>query len=85
LKELSSRGLATWARTGYILEAGGREDLGGKIHQQMEPSGKGPFYVGLRRLLGKVDKRWDVRNSVLIHRDIPGSKHKTQESAHDIG
>lgn len=79
LKELSGRGLATWARTGYILEAGGREDLGERIHQQMEPSRKGPFYLGPRRALGKVDMRWDVRDSILIYRDTPSSKHKTQE------
>jgi len=79
LKELSGRGLATWARTGYILEAGGRKDLGEKIHQQLDPSRKGPFYLGPRNSPGKVDKRWDVRDSILIYRDIPNSKHKTQE------
>ena len=69
MKELSNRGMATWARTGYILEAGGREDLGDKILQQFNPSGKGPFYLGLRKSPGKVDKRWDVRDSVLLNRD----------------
>ncbi|TET29376.1 MAG: hypothetical protein E3J69_13445 [Anaerolineales bacterium] len=71
LKELSGRGLATWARTGYILEVGGREDLGEKIHQQMEPLKKGPFYLGPRNSPGKVYKRWDVRDSILLHRTIP--------------
>jgi hypothetical protein len=71
LKELSNRGMATWARTGYILEAGGREDLGDKILQQFNSSGKGPFYLGPRKSPGKVDKRWDVRDSVLLNRDIP--------------
>jgi len=73
LKELSGRGLATWARTGYILEAGGRKDLGEKIHQQLDPSRKGPFYLGPRNSPGKVDRRWDVRDSILIYRDIPNS------------
>jgi len=73
LKELSGRGSATWARTGYILEAGGRKDLGEKIHQQLDPSRKGPFYLGPRNSPGKVDRRWDVRDSILIYRDIPNS------------
>lgn len=79
LKELSDRGLATWARTGYILEAGGSEDLGEKIHQQLEPSRKGPFYLGPRNSPGKVDKRWDVRDSILLYRESPKSNRKIQE------
>jgi hypothetical protein len=69
LEELSGRGMATWARTGYILEAGGRNDLGEKIYQQINESRKGPFYLGPRRVPGRVDKRWDVRDSVLMYRN----------------
>lgn len=71
LDELSDRGWATWARTGYILEAGGREDLGCKLHQRIEASRQGPFYLGPRNSPGKLDKRWDVRDSILLYRDAP--------------
>jgi hypothetical protein len=70
LEELSGRGMATWARTGYILEAGGRDDLGEKILKQIDSAKKGPFYLGPRNVPGRVDQRWDVRDSILLHRDI---------------
>ncbi|MEA1978738.1 MAG: type IV toxin-antitoxin system AbiEi family antitoxin [Chloroflexota bacterium] len=79
LKELSGRGTATWARTGYILEAGGRDDFGEKIRQQLDPSRKGPFYLGPRNSPGKVDKRWDVRDSILLYRSIPKSNRNWHE------
>ena len=79
LKELSGRRLPTWARTGFILEAGGRDDLGEQIHQEIQPSRKGPFYLGPRNSPGRFDKRWDVRDSLLIYRNIPESYLKTQE------
>ena len=76
LEELSGRGIATWARTGYILEAGGRDDLGEKIHQQIDLSRKGPFYLGPRRVPGRMDRRWDVRDSVLLYRETSTSNLK---------
>ncbi len=79
LKELSGRRIPTWARTGYILEAGGRQDIGEQIHQKSQPSRQGPFYLGPRRSPGKVDKRWDVRDSILLYRESPNSNRKLHE------
>jgi len=76
LEELSGRGMATWARTGYILEAGGRDDLGEKIHQQIDLSNKGPFYLGPRSKPGRMDQRWDVRDSILLYRNTSKSNLK---------
>ncbi len=65
LEELTGRTWPTWARAGYILEMGGRHDLGTRIKERIEPSGGGPFYLGNRKSPGRYSKRWDVRDSVL--------------------
>lgn len=79
LKELSGRRLPTWARTGYLLEAGGQNDLGERIHREIQPSRKGPFYLGPRKSTGKFDKRWDVRDSILVYQDAKESYFPTPE------
>lgn len=76
LEELSDRGKATWARTGYLLDAGGRSDFGERIHEQVDSSNAGPFYLGSRNVPGKVDQRWNVRDSILLHRENTQSKLK---------
>lgn len=66
-KELTGRNKPALARSGYILELGGRVDLGNRIKELMEPQGRGPFYLGNRNAPGKYSKRWDVRDSVLAY------------------
>ena len=65
-KELQGRRLPTWARTGYLLEVGGREDIGESIQQAVKLSRRGPFYLGSRASSGRYDKRWDVIDSILL-------------------
>lgn len=69
LEELSGRPLSAWARTGYLLETGGRHDAAEAVEKKA-PTGKGPFYLGSRKSGGRHDRRWDVRDSILRFRDI---------------
>ena len=64
-KELQGRKLPTWARAGYLLEAGGGSEIGESIQRKVNLSRRGPFYFGRRTSSGKYDKRWDVIDSVL--------------------
>jgi hypothetical protein len=70
MKELAGRRLPTWVRTGYILEVGGRSDLGELIHGKVQPARQGPFYLGPRQARGVYNQRWDVRDSILVHQEI---------------
>jgi hypothetical protein len=65
-KELQGRKLPTWARVGYLLEAGGGEEIGESIQGKVKLSRRGPFYLGRRIASGKYDKRWDVIDSILL-------------------
>jgi hypothetical protein len=65
-KELQGRRLPTWARTGYLLELGGREDIGESIQRKVKLSRRGPFYLGRRTSFGRYDKRWDVIDSIFL-------------------
>lgn len=65
-KELDGRPRSTWARTGYLVENGGRFDLGGKIYEKIQSFKKGPYYLGPRRLQGKYNQRWDIVDSLLV-------------------
>ena len=67
-RELAGRGPPTWARLGYLLEVAGQGELAGRVHKEIDPSVKGPFYFGPRKHPGTYDKRWDVRDSVLLGR-----------------
>lgn len=67
LRELAGRNIPTLVRTGYMLELGGRTDLGNRIKEKVEPQVKGPVYLGSRNAPGKYSKRWDVRDSVLAY------------------
>lgn len=67
-RELVGRGPPTWARLGYLMEVAGQRGYAGKVHKEIEPSAKGPFYFGPRKHPGTYDKRWDVRDSVLLGR-----------------
>ena len=67
LRELSDRRLPTWARTGYILEAGGRQDIGDHVLSGVPSSQRGPFYLGPRNAPGAYNGRWRVRDSILHH------------------
>jgi len=70
MSELVGRRLPTWVRTGYILEVGGRSDLGELIHSEVKPARQGPFYLGPRQSPGEYNQRWDVRDSILVHQEI---------------
>ncbi len=69
LRELVGRRRSTWARTGYILETGGRYDLGELLSEHVPARSAGPVYLGSRRSPGRYDRRWNVRDSILGHRD----------------
>jgi hypothetical protein len=69
LEELKQRPRSAWARTGYLLETGGRVDVAEAIEKRA-PEGKGPFYLGSRKSGGRHERRWGVRDSVLRFRDI---------------
>ncbi|MDQ3784070.1 MAG: type IV toxin-antitoxin system AbiEi family antitoxin [Actinomycetota bacterium] len=76
LEELKQRPRSAWARTGYLLETGGRVDVAEAI-ERLAPEGKGPFYLGSRKSGGRHDRRWDVRDSVLRFRDIQATDSGT--------
>lgn len=65
LRELSGRRTPTWARTGYILQAGGRQDIGDHVLSRLPSSQRGPFYLGPRDAAGTFNGRWRVRDSIL--------------------
>ena len=67
LRELNDLRLPTWARTGYILEAGGRQDIGDHVLNRAPSSPRGPFYLGPRKAPGRYNRRWKVRDSILRH------------------
>jgi len=67
LRELTDRRPPTWARTGYILEAGGRRDIASQVLDRISPSLQGPYYLGPRTAPGIFSSRWKVRNSILRH------------------
>ena len=67
LSELTDRRPPTWARTGYILEAGGRRDIASQVLDRISPSLQGPYYLGPRTAPGIFSSRWKVRNSILRH------------------
>lgn len=68
LHELRGRGVPTWARAGYLIDVAGNGGASERMHKEIAAALKGPYYFGTRNRAGTYNRRWDVRDSVLLGR-----------------
>lgn len=62
--ELVDRPRSAWARLGYLVATGGRDDIADTL-MTLAPAGKGPYFLGRRDRTGHHDRRFDVIDSAL--------------------
>jgi hypothetical protein len=61
--ELGARPRSAWARTAYLLYAGGHEEAARDLMSRA-PVGKGPYYLGHRRAGGRYASAFDVVDTI---------------------
>ena len=62
-EELAREGRSAWARTGYLLSRGGREQLADEL-LSAAPAGSGPFHLGRRAMPSQYAARFEVIDHV---------------------
>jgi len=61
--ELADRPRSAWARTGYLLHAGGHGEAAEDL-MSLAPEGKGPYYLGDRKAGGRYVSAFDVVDTI---------------------